>query len=62
MTDIDDERLTLIQDCVHRESLLSEWEVNFIDSISNLLEGGGSLSPKQDGVLNKLWDRVTENG
>lgn len=52
----------LIEDCEHRESRMSDWEREFIDSINKQLRDGRTLSEKQVGVLNKIWDKVTEKG
>lgn len=49
----------MVEDCEKRESKLSEWEVNFIDSVSRILDRGCSLTPSQDDVLTRIWDRVT---
>lgn len=49
----------MVYDCVQRESKLSDWERTFIDSISNRLEGGLSLTPKQSDTLNSIWEKVT---
>ena len=57
-----EEALQMIADCEARESRLSEWEAGFIDSLSKQIERGRSLTEKQDETLNKIWDKVTENG
>lgn len=49
------EALELIEDCMKRESKLTEWEANFIAS----LEAQDNFTPKQIAVLEKIWDRVT---
>lgn len=49
----------LIQDCIDRESKLSDWERNFIDSISNQFIKTGGLSDKQAELLDKIWEKVT---
>jgi len=49
----------MIQDCETRESKLTDWERTFIDSISNQIAEGKSLSPKQAETLDKIWERVT---
>ena len=56
------EALQMIADCEARKSRLSEWEAGFIDSLSKQIERGRSLTEKQDETLNKIWDKVTENG
>lgn len=49
----------LIEDCIARESRLSDWEKSFIDSIGNQLAAGRSLSAKQLEALEKIWEKVT---
>jgi len=49
----------MIADCEARESKLSDWERGFIDSISEQLARGKSLTDKQDEILTKVWERVT---
>lgn len=57
-----DEYQTMIDDCENRESKLSDWDRNFIDSISNQLKRGRMLSQKQIETLESIWERVTKNG
>lgn len=45
----------MIEDCLARESKLTEWEISFLENIIELK----SLSEKQDATLEKIWDRVT---
>jgi hypothetical protein len=52
----------LIDDCVARESRLSEWDRDFIDSIERRLAAGLSLSPKQSDKLDEIWERATAKG
>jgi hypothetical protein len=52
----------MIVDCEDRESLLSEWETNFIESIDEQLAERGSLSSKQVEILEKIWNKITEAG
>lgn len=52
----------MIEDCMERESRLSTWEAEFIDSVANQLARKGSLSEKQDVILNKIWEKATEKG
>jgi hypothetical protein len=54
-----DEVEQIITDCENREERLTDWERNFIDSVSKQFKEKGSLSPKQLEVLNKIWDKVT---
>lgn len=56
------EYLRLVEDCEKRESRLTEWEVNFIDSIRSQLERETSLTSKQIEVLDKIWEKATARG
>lgn len=49
----------MISDCEKRQSKLTDWEVNFIDSISKQRGGGRSLTVKQIASLDQIWKRVT---
>lgn len=51
--------LLMIADCEDRESKLSDWERQFLDSIKNQLHRGGTLSRKQEETLDDIWERVT---
>lgn len=55
-----DEFMVLIEDCEARESRLSEWEREFIDSIKRQLSKG--LTPKQIDRLTIIWSKATEKG
>ena len=57
-----EEVMQMLEDCESRESRLDIWEVAFIDSISKKIEMGRRLTKKQDETLNRIWDKVTENG
>lgn len=50
----------MLDDCEAREFRLTEWEIGFIDSISDQFAKKGSLSEKQDERLESIWNRVTE--
>lgn len=52
----------LIEDCENRESKLTEWEADFIQSIKERLDSGKFLTPKQIEILDNIWGRVTRNG
>ena len=53
------EQAARVEDCQDRESKLNEWECGFIEDMDALLAKGTTLTPRQDDVLEKLWDRVT---
>ena len=52
----------MVEDCEARSEHLSEWELGFIDSLSNYLSRGGFLSDKQGARLEAIWERVTTKG
>jgi hypothetical protein len=56
------EQLQMIEDCEARESRLSDWDVNFIDSIGRQLADGRSLTLNQSNALDEIWERVTARG
>ena len=56
------EHMTMVEDCEARESRLVEWEVNFLASIKECLEGGNSLSFRRSARLDEIWERVTARG
>lgn len=56
------EYLQLIADCERRESRLSDWERNFLDSLQRQLEQGRAPTPKQIECLDRTWERVTARG
>lgn len=53
---------TIIEDCEKRQEKMSDWEVEFIDSLSCRLVAGNSLTEKQRERLDSIWERVTANG
>lgn len=55
----DDDIAQMIEDCEARDSKLSEWEQQFIDSIGRQLAEHGGLSQKQQERLTAIWERVT---
>lgn len=57
-----DEYFTMVEDCENRESQMSEWECNFIESIRSQIEDDRILSSKQIETLENIWDKVTRNG
>jgi hypothetical protein len=54
-----DEHAVMVQDCINRESKLTDWERSFIDSIGKQLADGRRLSEKQAARLDEIWDRIT---
>lgn len=55
----DEEALQMIEDCQNRESKLSSWELEFIQSISERLDDGKPLSITQINKLNDIWEKIT---
>ncbi len=62
VTDWTSEYLTMIEDCEKRDSRLTDWEKQFVDSLSGQLANGRRPSPKQIEVLERIWDKATEKG
>lgn len=62
MSDWTSEYLQLIEDCEARESRLSEWDAQFIESIKRQLGEARHLSPKQIAKLDEIWERATAKG
>ena len=56
------EQLQMIEDCELRESRLSDWESNFIDSIGRQLADGLALTLNQSNTLDEIWERATAKG
>lgn len=57
-----DEIDTMIEDCENRESRLSSWEGEFVDSIKNQRGNGRRLTEKQEETLENIWNKVTAKG
>jgi hypothetical protein len=54
-----DEYQTMVDDCMKRESQLTDWERSFIDSISYRLDNDQGLTAKQMNTLDEIWEKVT---
>lgn len=54
-----DEYERMLRDCEARESKLSNWERQFVDSLQQRIARGGSLTPRQCETLDKIWERMT---
>jgi hypothetical protein len=54
----DEDIADMIADCEKRSSKLSDWELQFIDSISVQRGRGKALTGKQVDTLTAIWDRV----
>lgn len=53
------EQSQMVEDCEKRESKLTDWERDFIDSLAARLCRGNGITNKQAERLIKIWDRVT---
>ena len=58
----DGEYEQMIDDCEARESRLSEWEAEFIDSLRHQLSKGRGLTERQIERLNVIWEKATKHG
>lgn len=54
-----DEIEDMLVDCEENESQLTDWELDFIQSIREHVGRNQGLSPKQEAVLERIWDKVT---
>ncbi|AEJ01217.1 hypothetical protein Nit79A3_1385 [Nitrosomonas sp. Is79A3] len=61
MPDFDNDHLKMVEECEFNESLLNDWECDFIDSIRNQIDEGRNLSERQIEKLEDIWEKVTEN-
>ena len=62
MSDWRDEYRQQIEDCRKRERMLSAWDADFLDSISERLDDSRTLSPKQIEKLDEIWEKATSKG
>lgn len=62
MNDCNAEHQQLVDDIEARESRLSEWERDFVDSIKNRLANGQALSSTQAAKLDEIWECATAKG
>jgi hypothetical protein len=54
-----DDAMQLVNDCMARESKLTNWERDFIDSIEKQLAANRGLTEKQYDRLSAIWEKVT---
>ena len=52
----------MVNDCEDRESLLSEWETTFIESVGEQIAEKEFITIKQVAILERIWEKVTEAG
>lgn len=57
-----DEYTQMIDDCERRESRLTDWERQFLDSIRSRIDQEIPLTPKQTETLDTIWERATAQG
>lgn len=62
MTDWTSEYVTLLEDCEKRSERLTDWELNFIESLSNQMIAGRRPSQKQIETLDNIWEKATRRG
>ena len=62
MTTWADEYITQLDDSEKRQDRLTDWEVNFIDSLRRQLEAGRRLTANQVEKLDDIWERATARG
>lgn len=62
MSDWEIEYLTLLEDCEKREGCLTDWERNFVDSLTKQIEAGRRPSLKQIETLDSVWEKATQRG
>ena len=53
---MNEEHETMIEDCEKRSEKLTDWECDFIDSLSRR---DRELTTKRAETLEQIWDRVT---
>ena len=54
-----EEQEQMIEDCENRSEKLTDWEAQYIDSLSMQVGKGKGLSPKQEEILDRIWEKVT---
>jgi hypothetical protein len=49
----------MIDDCINRSEKMTDWEVNFIDSIDHRMGKGHGITDPQAEILARIWEKVT---
>lgn len=57
-----DEVRQQIEDCRKRDTKLSAWDADFLDSIENQLNENRTLTQKQTDKLDEIWEKATSRG
>jgi len=52
----------MIEDCENRDSRLSPWAREFLESIKARIKRGDPLTVNQVDKLNEVWEKATERG
>lgn len=50
--------LQAIEECEEHDSLLNNWERQFLDSIGNQIQKGNPLNQTQVDKLQEIWNKV----
>lgn len=56
------EQEQMIDDIEDRESRLNDWEREFISSIKSRLDDDMNLTTRQEEILERIWNKVTQRG
>ena len=56
------EQEQMIDDVEDRESRLNDWEREFISSIKSRLDDDMDLTTRQEEILERIWNKVTQRG
>ena len=59
MTFETDEVNAMIEDCMKRESKMTSWECEFIQSLEEQNNTEHGLSKRQLAMLEEIWERIT---
>lgn len=56
---MNDDIITMINDCIKRHKKMTEWEQEFIETCARHVNEEEDLSLNELRILNKIWDKVT---
>ena len=56
------EQEQMIDDIEDRESRVNDWEREFISSIKSRLDDDMNLTTRQEEILERIWNKVTQRG
>lgn len=60
MGDWTSEYADMLDDCMKRESRMTEWEQSFCDSLSMQISAGRIPTARQIETLDRIWEKVTK--